>query len=115
MRYRHSASLSDAKKLVRSRSPMAPRERAPLPGVKGVAHLDNRGISVIFCAEQGAKRPRDKNAVPTPRHIVTRCTGSLFFADIAVQHRAGSRWQWHGQNNKGSATRSEISEAQRSL
>jgi hypothetical protein len=115
MRYRHSASLTDAKMIVRSRSPMGARERAPLPGVKGVAHLENRGIFVIFCAQQGAKRSRDKNAVPTPRHVVTRCSGGLSIAAIAVQHRAGNRWQWHGRKNNGSATRSEVGEAQRSL
>ena len=114
MRYRHQASLPDANTPIRSRSKEA-RDQAPLPGVKGVAHLENRGKSVIFSTQQGAKRPRDKNAVPTPRHVVTRCSGILFIAVFAVQHRAGNRWQWHGRKNNGSATRSDVGEAQRSL
>ena len=86
---------------------------APFGG-KRVTCLENR-LAPITCG-QGAKRQRDKNVVPTPRQVVTHWVGSLPIADIAVQHRAGNRWQWHRQKSNGSATvRIEAGKAQRPL
>jgi hypothetical protein len=84
-------------------------------GGKRVTRLEKKRAP-ITCGQQGAKRHRDKNVVPTPRQVVTHCIGSLSIADIAVQHRAGNRWQWHRQKRNGSATvRIEAGEAQRPL
>jgi hypothetical protein len=67
--------------------------------------LEYRREMLIMCAQQGEKRHRDKTAVPIPRQFVTHFNSGLYMADFAVQHRAGNRWQWHGQNkSNGSAT-----------
>jgi len=70
---------------------------------KAVTRLENRKVPII-CGQQGAKRHRDKNVVPTPRQVVTHCIGGLPIADIALQHRAGNRWQWHRNKSDRSAT-----------
>ena len=70
---------------------------------KGVTRLENQKVPII-CGQQGAKRHRDKNVVPTPRQVVTHCIGDLYIADIALQHRAGNRWQWHRKKSNRSAT-----------
>jgi hypothetical protein len=70
---------------------------------KAVTRLENQKVPII-CGQQGAKRHRDKNVVPTPRQVVTRCIGGLPIADIALQHRAGNRWQWHWKKSNRSAT-----------
>jgi hypothetical protein len=80
-----------------------------------VTRLEKKRLSII-CGQQGAKRQRDKNVVPTPRQVVTHWIGGLSIADIAVQHKAGNRWQWHRQKSNGSATvRIEAGEAQQPL
>ena len=80
---------------------------------KDVTRLEIQKAPII-CGQQGAKRHRDENIVPTPRQVVTRCIGGLFSADIAVQHRAGNRWQWHRKKSNRSATvRTEESAAKR--
>jgi len=70
---------------------------------KGVTRLENQNAPII-CGQQGAKRHRDENIVPTPRQVVTRDIGRLSIADIAVQHRAGNHWQWHRKKSNRSAT-----------
>jgi hypothetical protein len=107
-----------------SASPAAPgNQRGPtrdggvadVVGGKRVTHLENRRTP-INCGQQGAKRQRDKNVVPTPRQVVTHCIGDLSIADTAVQHKRGNRWQWHRQKSNGSATvRIEAGEAQQPL
>jgi hypothetical protein len=80
---------------------------------KAVTRLENQKGPII-CGQQGAKRHRDKNVVPTPRQVVTRYIGSLPIVDIALQHRAGNRWQWHWKKSNRSATvRTEESAAKR--
>jgi len=84
-------------------------------GVKRVAHLASHQELLIICGQQGEKRHRDKNAVPTPRQFVTHFTGGLSIADFAVQHEAENRWLWHGyKKSNGSATvRTEIGATRR--
>ena len=84
-------------------------------GGKRVTRLEKKWAP-ITCGQQGAKRHWDKNVVPTPRQVVTHWIGGLSIADIAVQHKAGYRWQWHRQKSNGAATvRIEAGKAQRPL
>jgi hypothetical protein len=78
---------------------------------KAVTRLENQKVPII-CGLQGAKRHRDKNVVPTPRQVVTHHIGGLPIADIALQHRAGNRWQWH-RKNRSATVRTEESAAKR--
>ena len=84
-------------------------------GVKRVAPLESDQEMLIIRGQQGEKRHRDKNAVPTPRQFVTHVTGSLPIAGFAVQHEAGNRWLWHRiKKSNGSATvRTEIGATRR--
>jgi hypothetical protein len=104
MHYGLLASLADPVLADQDRAFRGHEHATGALGVKRVTRLENHGASVIFFLQQGAKRHRDKNAVPTPRQVVTHCIGSLPIVDIALQHRAGNRWLWHRQNRKGSAT-----------
>jgi hypothetical protein len=104
MNYGHLASLADPEKADQGRASRRHEHAAAASGVKRVTRLENHGGSVIFYRQQGAKRHRDKNVVPTPRQVVTHCIGGLSIVDIALQHRTGNRWLWHRQKSKGSAT-----------
>ncbi len=112
MRYGHLAPLADPEKADQGHASRGHGRAANASGVKRVTRLENHGASNIFYRQQGAKRHRDKNEVPTPRQVVTHCIGSLPIVDIALQHRVGNRWLWHRQKSKGSATDcTEVGEA----
>jgi hypothetical protein len=114
MHYGHLTSLADPQQADPGRPFRRHEQAIDASGVKRVTRLENHGESVIFSRQQGAKRHRDKNVVPTPRQVVTHCIGSLPIVDIALQHRAGNRWLWHRQKSKGSATVcTEVREATR--
>ncbi|HZF34155.1 MAG TPA: hypothetical protein VE914_10165 [Candidatus Angelobacter sp.] len=114
MHYGNLAPLADPEQVGQGRAFQGREHTADMSGVKRVTRLENHGASVIFCRQQGAKRQRDKNAVPTPRQVVTHSIGSLPIVDIALQHGIGNRWLWHRQKSKGSATVcTEVREATR--
>jgi hypothetical protein len=114
MHYSNLTSFADPQQADPGRPFRGHKHAIDASGVKCVAPLENDGESVIFFRQQGAKRHRDKNVVPTPRQVVTHCIGSLPIVDIALQHSVGNRWLWHRQKSKGSATVcTEVSEATR--
>ena len=104
MHYGNLGALADPEHVGQGCASQGHERPGDASGVKCVTRLENHGASAIFHRQQGAKRHRDKNLIPTPRHVVTRCIGRLPIADIAVQHRAGNHWQWHRKKSNRLAT-----------